>query len=136
MTNEIVGDDMLTAGPSYWRANLESPVLFAQVVEQLLSLGRPLHLVELGPHSALEMPIKQTRTKLGVDASKAQYGSALLRGKDSITTMLSLAGELFLHGHSLNFGAVNLFSRYPPKPRQLASGAAQGKALTDLPKHE
>ncbi|KAI6635430.1 Type I Iterative PKS [Pyricularia oryzae] len=141
VTGQVVGDDMPTAEPSYWRANLESPVLFAQVVEKLLSPGTPVHLVEIGPHSALEMPIKQTRTKVGIDAAKTPYNSALLRGKNSTTTMLTLAGELFLHGHPIAFGAVNNTttahtpSRYPPtKPGMLLS-ARQPQVLTDLPRH-
>ncbi|TLS29970.1 hypothetical protein PpBr36_02598 [Pyricularia pennisetigena] len=145
VTGQVVGDEMPTAEPSYWRANLESPVLFAQVVEKLLSPGKPVHLVEIGPHSALEMPIRQTRTKVGIDPAKTPYNSALLRGKNSTTTMLTLAGELFLHGHSISFGAVNdnssnnhLPSRFPPtKPGLLLLSAAarQPRVLTDLPKH-
>ncbi|TLD11638.1 hypothetical protein PspLS_11510 [Pyricularia sp. CBS 133598] len=144
VTGQAVGDEMPTAEPSYWRANLESPVLFAQVVEKLLSPGKPIHLVEVGPHSALEMPIKQTRTKVGIDPAKTPYNSALLRGKDSTTTMLTLAGELFLHGHSIAFDAVNNnnnknnahhFSRYSPTKPGVLLSSRQPQVLTDLPKH-
>ncbi|TLD16759.1 uncharacterized protein PgNI_02150 [Pyricularia grisea] len=141
VTGEVVGDEMPTAEPSYWRANLESPVLFAQVIEKLLSPGKPVHLIEVGPHSALEMPIKQTRTKVGIDPAKTPYNSALLRGKNSTTTMLTLAGELFLHGHSVAFGAVNDSNYHPSsrylstKPGMLLSTGRQPQVLTDLPKH-
>ncbi|KAL8926616.1 MAG: hypothetical protein Q9172_001691 [Xanthocarpia lactea] len=42
--------------------NLETPVLFSDALEDLLKDSK-LHLVELSPHSALQLPIKQTRTK-------------------------------------------------------------------------
>lgn len=38
--------------PSYWRKNLDSPVLFSDALEGLLEDSK-LHLVEIGPHSAL-----------------------------------------------------------------------------------
>ena len=93
-------------GPAYWRYNLESPVLFLNAVERLNKEGN-YHLIELGPHSALELPIKQTRTKLGITGEKMPYSTAIKRHADSVEAVLSLAGSLWLHGHEMSFGKIN-----------------------------
>ena len=114
---------------SYWRKNLESPVLFSDAVEGLVK-GHKLHLVELGPHSALELPIKQTRAKIGLTDSEIHYSSALSRGKNAIDCVLSLMGNLYLHGHDVDFAKVNHVETQFASDRHSAS---QGKVLTDLP---
>ncbi len=114
---------------SYWRKNLESPVLFSEAVEGLLKRHK-LHLVELGPHSALELPIKQTRTKLGLTESDVHYTTALSRGKNAVDCALSLMGNLYLHGHEVDFAKVNNVET------MLSSNniaVQQGKVLTNLP---
>ncbi|EAA36364.1 ketoacyl-synt-domain-containing protein [Neurospora crassa] len=121
-------------GPAYWRANLESPVLFANVVERLIK-DTASHLVELGPHSALELPIKQTRTKLNISETKVHYGSALSRGKNSITTILNLVGDLFLHGHDISFKGVNYVDSAFNSPKARKNVKTQEKMLLDLPNY-
>lgn len=92
--------------PGYWRTNLVSPVLFASAIEALLQ-SSSYHFFEVGPYSALELPIKQTRTTLRISESKIHYFSAMYRGKNSITTMLTLLGELHLHGYDIAFYRIN-----------------------------
>ena len=114
---------------SYWRKNLESPVLFSDAVEGLVKAHK-LHLVELGPHSALELPIKQIRTKLRLTESDIHYTPALSRGKDAVDCALSLMGHLYLHGHEIDFAKVNNVET------MLSSNnvaVQQGKVLTNLP---
>ena len=111
--------------PSYWRKNLESPVLFSDALERLVK-GTPLHLIEIGPHSALEMPIKQTCKKLKINDAKFHYSSALSRGKNGVHCALNLMGNLFLHGHNVSFAKVNYVETS-------LSTSKQGKVLTDLP---
>lgn len=117
-------------GPAYWRSNLESPVLFLNAVERLNKEGN-FHLIELGPHSALELPIKQTRSKLGITGEKMPYSAAIKRHADSVEAVLSLAGSLWLHGHEMSFGKIN----------GLHSGRKHGfqgpsyKVLHDLPSY-
>ncbi|ERF74608.1 hypothetical protein EPUS_00738 [Endocarpon pusillum Z07020] len=111
--------------PSYWRKNLESPVRFSGALERLLK-QTPIHLIEIGPHSALEMPIKQTCKKLDLSDAKFHYSSALSRGKDGIDCVLNLMGDLFLHGHDVSFANINYVET------TFATGK-QGKVLTDLP---
>ena len=94
-------------GPAYWRSNLESPVLFANAVERLNKEGEHFHLIEVGPHSALELPIKQINSKLGPAANNRAYSAAIKRNANSLESVLSLAGSLWLHGHDVSFEKIN-----------------------------
>ncbi|PYI29622.1 polyketide synthase [Aspergillus indologenus CBS 114.80] len=82
--------------PTYWRTNLESPVRFDEAIKKILA-QTSYHLVELGPHSALQLPIKQTASTL--EQCRYIYDAALIRHQDASLTILQLAGSLFLHGH-------------------------------------
>jgi len=110
---------------SYWRQNLESPVLFADAAEQVMK-GKKVHLIELGPHSAMEMPLKQTATKLKIKDGNMHYNTAITRNKNGVETVLNLMGQLYLHGHDISFADTNRVDT-PEAP------AVQGKLLTNLP---
>jgi malonyl CoA-acyl carrier protein transacylase len=97
------GTDM----PAYWRRNLEQPVQFNSALSNLISGQGNVHLIEIGPHSALEGPIKQIRKHLGLTETALPYTSALVRKKDPEQCVKTLAGELFSHGHSVDWDAVN-----------------------------
>ena len=92
--------------PSYWRANLENPVQFSTAIKNIVSTGK-YHLLEIGPHSALQLPIKQIRTFLALPEEDLPYTPTLIRGKDADVCMKSLAGQLFLSGNDVDFLAVN-----------------------------
>ena len=92
--------------PDYWRANLESPVQFNTAIKNLAATGS-YHLIEIGPHSALQGPIKDIRTFLGVSENVLPYSFTLLRGKDANVCMKNIAGELYSIGHAIDFSAVN-----------------------------
>ncbi|KAF1999303.1 reducing type I polyketide synthase 10 [Amniculicola lignicola CBS 123094] len=105
MVSTVTGEEAAEQIPlPYWRGNLEQPVLFCSGVEELFAKSN-YHLVELGPHSALALPLKQIISK--VKGAKFNYDSALLRGKDATETVLQLAGNLHLHGHEVNIDRVN-----------------------------
>ena len=92
--------------PDYWRANLENPVQFNTAIKNLAATGS-YHLIEIGPHSALQGPIKDIRTFLGVSENVLPYSFTLLRDKDANVCMKNIAGELYLIGHAIDFSAVN-----------------------------
>ena len=92
--------------PSYWRANLENPVQFSTAIKNIVGTGQ-YHLLEIGPHSALQLPIKQIKSFSALPEEDLPYTPTLLRGKDADVCLKSLAGQLFLHGHFVNFLAVN-----------------------------
>lgn len=102
--------------PSYWRTNLESPVLFQAAVSLALQDGHPM--IEIGPHPALRMPVEQTYSESNTDSQSAEnqksqssgqlhYLSSLERGKANLGSMLRLAGDLFLRGIDVDFAKVN-----------------------------
>lgn len=111
--------------PSYWRKNLESPVLFSDAAEQLMK-GKMVHLLELGPHSAMEMPLKQIAKKLKIKEGHMHYNSAIIRPKNSVHSVLNLMGQLFLHGHDISFADINYV-------QTINAPAVQGNLLTNLP---
>ncbi|KAK6951719.1 hypothetical protein Daesc_006242 [Daldinia eschscholtzii] len=114
---------------TYWVQNLTCPVRFNEAVQSMLE---PIDghrtgvnmLVELGPHSALQGPLKQILKTVGGDAAKVPYASCLARKKDAVETALDVAATLFAKGASIDFEAINF-----PK---------QGKPpmlLSDLPRY-
>ena len=114
---------------SYWVQNLTCPVLFNQAVQSMLAPREGFKtgvnvLLELGPHAALQGPIKQILKAVGGDAPKIPCLSALLRKKDAVATSLDAAAILFNKGASLNLEAINF-----PK-----SGKTP-MLLTDLPRY-
>ncbi|KAH8433410.1 type I polyketide synthase [Aspergillus melleus] len=82
--------------PEYWRTNLESPVRFDEAITFILGRGS-YHLVELGPHSALQLAIMQNASTL--QKNRYRYDTALIRHRDAWMTMLELVGSLFFYGH-------------------------------------
>ncbi|KAK8062318.1 hypothetical protein PG997_014415 [Apiospora hydei] len=109
----------------YWRKNLESPVKFTDAVKGLFALGR-YHLVEIGPHRALEFYVKQIAASEGRDMDYYSYDSTLIRGKDAAVSMLSLVGSLFVQGRD-DLPLENI------TPDDIASVSSRRHVLTDLP---
>jgi NADPH:quinone reductase-like Zn-dependent oxidoreductase len=118
---------------SYWVDNLTSTVQFTQALHNMcLSINEgssPQYenniLIELGPHSALEGPIKQTLNGSSSLMSKIKYASTLVRNKDAVETMQQLGAVLCTEGLHLNFAAVNF-----PRSKDTTTGI-----LTDLPRY-
>lgn len=102
-------------GPAYWRSNLESPVLFSSSTQEIIKdqPNDPLFL-EIGPHSALQGPLRQIFK--ATNAKNPTYISALARNNNATHTLLSAAGQLYLKDIPVNFEAVS-----------------PGIVLTDLP---
>lgn len=115
--------------PSYWVDNLTCPVRFSEALESMLepdgehAMGVNM-LIEIGPHSALQGPIKQILKAVGGNAPKIPYASALARKKDAVESALDLAASLVIKGANLNFEAINF-----PKLTKVPT------ILTDLPRY-
>ena len=118
-------------GPSYWVENLTCPVRFSEAVESMAqsvddtSAPGVDFLLEIGPHAALEGPVKQILKAIGGNAIKIPYASALVRNQDAVDTTLQLAATMFMKGVNLDFAAIN----FP------VSGIKHPVLLTDLPKY-
>jgi emericellamide synthase (highly reducing iterative type I polyketide synthase) len=95
----------------YWVQNLISPVFFEDALWNLCqSENGASHIdmiVELGPHSQLEGPIKQTIQTLQRDASGIRYISTLKRKSNAAESLLKCLGHLFVEGVSVNFHYAN-----------------------------
>ncbi|KAK2612291.1 hypothetical protein QQS21_001717 [Conoideocrella luteorostrata] len=95
-------------GPSYWVDNLTKPVLFSSALKELYNQEKPDVLVEVGPHAALEGPIKQILKEISSSAATAvKYVPTLIRNQSATMAVLQSAGNLFVNGCELDFDAVN-----------------------------
>ncbi|KAI8627782.1 putative polyketide synthase [Xylariaceae sp. FL1651] len=134
VTGTLVAPSELDA--SYWVRNMTSPVQFSkplaaiftarssgtrQYQNQGLSIDT---IVEVGPHSALQGPLRQILSKTG-RADEVDYVSVLLRGQDAVVSSLEAAGKLWTKGQPIRLSHVN---RLDIDPESLQS-------LTDLPNY-
>lgn len=103
---------------SYWRANMENPVLFYTAISSILNTpsDSPSLFLEIGPHSALAGPLRQIFQHKQLNPMPT-YVSTLIRNEDQAHAILSTAGQLFQNGIHIDFAAIN----------------GPGKTLTDLP---
>ena len=130
ITNSVITDD-IPIDEKYWSANLRSPVLFNQAVQTIASDSRFSAvdlLIEIGPHSALSGPIRQICT--ANDFGKLGYLPTLLRGEDCASSLLKLAGELFLRDYPLDMERITLMEEPLPSGK---IHLAKGSLLVDLP---
>ena len=122
-------------GPDYWVSNMVNTVQFSNSLRSLC-LGTETKdkrkrgqatavdtLVEIGPHSALQAPIKQIlQSNTRINSSRIQYMSALIRKSDASHTSLDLASRLFERGYPVDLHAVNC-----------PLGSESNMVLVDLP---
>ncbi|KAI0401620.1 reducing type I polyketide synthase 10 [Xylaria palmicola] len=129
MVSSVTGETK-TSGfwPAYWRQNLESQVRFSTAVEEIHRRGAHYY-VEVGPHSSLELPVKQTLLQSGMAGADFRYAAPIKRGADALNTVLSLAGKLWVFGCPVNWSLINGLQASGSKP--LTRG--QYRVLTDLP---
>ncbi|KAH0160739.1 putative polyketide synthase, partial [Aureobasidium melanogenum] len=114
--------------PQYWVQNLTSPVRFSDALSAMAKeTGSKSidHLVELGPHSALQGPIRDTLATIDAAKGKMQYVSVLARGQNASECALRMAGALYMKGLPLTFGEINF-------PR---TKSVNQKLITDLPRY-
>jgi len=120
--------------PSYWRRNLESPVLFSQAIETLIqreNLTVDL-LVEVGPHPALAGLLNQIRIEIERNGAKMPICHGTLRkSQDALMNILTLAGDLFINNTAINLAAVNAMDQVENGKWELA----HGKVCVDLPNY-
>ena len=107
-------------GASYWRRNLESPVLFYSAVRSILE-NQPTDVLflEIGPHSALAGPLRQI-FKATSCKNELTYGTTLTRGKNCTESVLKMAGQLYTQTIPINFETLT----------------PTGRVLTDLPLYQ
>ncbi|KAK1147260.1 Type I Iterative Polyketide synthase (PKS) [Aspergillus melleus] len=120
----------------YWVNNLLMPVRFSEAATALLNhcatksrrkaTTNVNALIELGPHSALQGPIRDILAAASASYLKSvSYASILRRGADAKETALCAAGRLWSLGFELDLAVVNNISGTP----------GSSKALVNLPRY-
>lgn len=127
------------AEADYWIKNMVSRVNFTQAFKTLIakceagsgsSAGdfsgnhRVTDLLEVGPHSALQAPIRECLTALSCE-TQMTYTALLVRHIDACQSSLSAIGRLSSIGHSVDITAINQRDQSFSKPQ----------VLTDLPEY-
>lgn len=121
-------------GPHYWRANLESPVLFRQALEELVSTIPIDIIVEIGPHGALRGPIHQIAQSLP-DIHFPEYIPTLTRGENGVSGILEAAGHLFIRGYPVDLSQVNALRINEVHTGKLKA-EQNGSVIVDLPRYQ
>ncbi len=104
----------------YWVDNMVSQVKFSPALGQICSankqrsgnklgadrsIGQVTDLLEVGPHSALQGPIKDILSTGSND--NVSYCSVLRRSIPAMETLLDAIGRLYCFGYPVDVGAVN-----------------------------
>jgi acyl transferase domain-containing protein/phospholipid N-methyltransferase len=126
--------------PDYWVRNMTSPVKFSPALEVMCAeKPRPVtkkldgshrkiimvnDILELGPHSALQGPIREILKKMD-RAEDMKYYSALVRNRSALDTTFETLGQLYCRGYSVDVRKIN-------RPTKAVS---QPMLLVDLPEY-
>lgn len=142
VTGELITADEL-CDPNYWVQNMVSPVQFVSAVTRIITqtpkdLKKKMnkshksvvvtnHLVELGPHSALQGPIKDI---IATSPRKADvtYLSVLNRNVSAIHSTLDTMAKLYCIGYPIPLDAINA-------TQGSDKGATGPISLPDLPEY-
>lgn len=125
MFSSLTGDtitDPAQLNATYWRRNLEAPVLFSGAVQSACRANPVNHVfVEIGPHSTLSAPLQETFRSMGSrDERVLTYIPTLIRNDDDCQSLLlTTIGRLFSSGVPLDMNRI-----FP-----------QGTVLSDLPRY-
>ncbi|KAI0189868.1 reducing type I polyketide synthase 10 [Astrocystis sublimbata] len=106
VSSVTVGIKSSDFGASYWRQNLESQVRFAPAIS-FIQQQSSVVFVELGPHSSLELPIKQTLAEANIPGTQVKYAAPIKRNTCALKSILGFIGSLWLQGCSVNWSKVN-----------------------------
>ncbi|KAK7937187.1 uncharacterized protein PG986_014055 [Apiospora aurea] len=122
VTGQVV-DAMTLRQTEYWVQNMMQPVLFSDAMSCIWSAGAvtarkephastrasnsPVDiLVEIGPHSALESPVREIVKSYSAAAS-VKYYSSMKRRVPAYRHLLATIGYLSCHGVTVNFKSVS-----------------------------
>ncbi len=141
-------------GARYWQKHLESPVLFNAAVSHILqqhSAAGDAVLLEIGPHSALQTPLRQIQEHA---STALPYVPAMLQNQNCVESFLAAMGKLHVLGVPVDFAKLvpggstlpdlpplsveplgDLLARVPPQPgvghRQFAHHDLLGVRLAE-----
>ncbi|KAI1762800.1 hypothetical protein GGR53DRAFT_399114 [Hypoxylon sp. FL1150] len=122
VTGEEISDEALRA-PQYWVDNMVCPVKFNHAMDAILSApelpNKTIAMVEVGPHGALQGPIKQILQAQQTKKQEIGALSLLARKQDAIHTTLTAAGVLYQKGFSVDVTKANLLDPAEGLPTHL-----------------
>lgn len=129
--NRVSVDELQRA--DYWVRNMISPVRFSEALTKTClnsDLGDNTtilinNLLEIGPHSALQGPVRDTLKFLASDKG-ISYDSLLVRKTSALDTTLKAIGRLFCAGAPVNLTRANQSGIKP---------LSHPSVLTDLPEY-
>ena len=132
VTGKLIDRDSL--GADYWISNMVNPVKFYQAVQAAMAYvpgkrrtarNSPYIdlLLEVGPHSALQGPLKQILDEQASRKVKIPYISMLSRGNDAARTSLDAVGKIIQNGYPADVTRANITNATSRLP----------VPLTDLP---
>lgn len=110
--SSVTGERKLSDfGPSYWVSNLVSQVKFSAaselVAKHLDAMPGANVLAEIGPHSALAGPLRQSFSNISGDAAfEYTYVPTLVRNENALATTSALLGRAFELGVKVQFDFV------------------------------
>ncbi|KAH8427772.1 uncharacterized protein LDX57_005479 [Aspergillus melleus] len=104
VTGEVI-DTANEFNASYWRRNLENPVLFDTGVRNIIKANfqNPIFF-EIGPHSALAGPLRQI---FQAEKTSLTYVPSLQRGKDDTESIFNAIGNLWANNVPVDLEALN-----------------------------
>ncbi|KAF2117464.1 polyketide synthase dehydratase-domain-containing protein [Lophiotrema nucula] len=121
VTGELISPRELCV-PAYWVINMVSPVKFVSAILRITSqspkalarkLNRSHHsailtydLIEMGPHSALRGPIKETLSTI-TRGGDITYATLLVRDMPAMETSLDTMARLHRIGYPISLRAIN-----------------------------
>lgn len=113
--------DGSSLGTEYWVRNLTSPVLFSDALESLCSpTANPNKhldiLIEIGPHTALKGPARQTLLHAYNSSAEIEYLPSLTRFEDAVASVFQTAAHLIKRGSRLNLPTINFPTKDPRQP--------------------
>lgn len=141
VTGVEIADPSVLRSADYWVNNMVNPVKFSQALTVITSrnaspkarkLGSTANdaiydLVEIGPHSALQRPVRQILNASPSAQNTIRYITTLDRRSQPWQTFLSMLGNLHALGYSVDLGKVNR--------NQEDRSLKAGNVLIDLPEY-
>lgn len=131
VTGDVLSSAATIHSPEHWVKNMVQPVEFLDCLTNLCLKSSPNAadeqeqinvLLEVGPHAALQSPIRQVLGQPLLKGKQISYLSCLRRGHGAVDTMQGMASSLIEAGYNVDLEAIN----FP-------LGSSRLPALTDLP---
>ncbi|KAF3920592.1 hypothetical protein ABW21_db0201640 [Orbilia brochopaga] len=102
--------------PGHWIQNMVQCVEFDDALRSMLTGNSSDQkgtsftvdaLLEIGPHGALQGPIRQILSHETIKNNTITIDCCLKRKEDAVQTIQAMAGRLFCQGYPVNFSAIN-----------------------------